>query len=199
MPRLLRFSSICLSALLVFQRVPISYAQEIPAPPVPRMNIVVVQGEAAIHNLREPKPVDIVVRVRDGNRNPVSGASVTFTLPSEGAGATFPDKTKTATASSDSDGYAIARGLRPNKIPGSFHIQVEAAHDGQNATASVTQFNMNVESGGGGSGKWIAILAVIGAAGAGGAVLATRNGSSTAAAPTPIGLTPGSSSVGPPR
>jgi hypothetical protein len=163
------------------------------------MNIVVVQGEAAIHNLREPKPVDIVVRVRDGNRNPVAGASVTFTLPSEGAGAAFPDKTKTATATSDSDGYAIVRGLRPNKIPGSFLIQVEASHEGQNATASVTQFNMNVESGGGGSGKWIAILAVIGAAGAGGAVLATRNGSSPAAAATPIGLTPGSSSVGPPR
>jgi hypothetical protein len=164
------------------------------------MNIVVVQGEAAIHNLRDKKAIDIVVRVRDGNRNPLSGATVMFTLPESGASGTFADRSTKMIATSDGDGYAIASGLRPNNIAGPFVIQIEAAHGDGSATASVTQFNMNVESARGGSGKWIALLAVIGAAGAGGAVYALRSGGSgPQTVATPISLTPGSSTVGPPR
>jgi hypothetical protein len=185
--------------LLVFSSGPMLPAQTIPVP-VPKMNVVVVEGEAAIHNVRDKKTTEVVVLVRDGNRKPISGASVTFTLPPDGASATFPNGARTISVVSNADGYAEARGIRPNGIQGPFAMQVQAEHEGQKAETSVTQFNMNVESSKGGSGKWIAILGVIGAAAAGGAVYALRNGGgSTAAPPVPIGIVPGPGTVGPPR
>jgi hypothetical protein len=177
-------------------------AQIVPAPPTPRMSIVVVEGEAAINNIRQKaRPAAVIVRVRDGNRNPVAGASVKFMLPAEGPGAQFADGSNVLTVTADRDGYASARDLQPNNAPGRYLINVEAEDRGQTASTSVTQFNMAVESGGGGSGKWIAIVALIGGAAAGGAVAAMRGSGQTATTPTipAIGITPGPGTVGPPR
>jgi hypothetical protein len=169
------------------------------------MNVVVVEGEAAIHNVREKKTTEVVVLVRDGNRKPLPKASVTFSLPDEGPGGAFADGSKTLTVMTGADGYAVARGIRPNNIPGPFRIQVDANHEGDKASAAVTQFNMSVASSkGGGSGKVLVVLGIVGAAAAGGAVALLRNsnGGSPAqpgAPPTPIGITPGPGTVGPPR
>ena len=200
MQRFLRFISVCLS-LLIAAETPMVYGQELPVP-APRMNIAVVEGAAVIHNLQQRKPVNIVVIVRDGNRRPVADAAVTFTLPNDGPGGLFPGGARTLTTRTDAQGYAAAQGLTPNSTPGSFSVQVQSTHEGQTATAAVPQFNMTVERAKGGKGKWIAILAVAGGAAAGGAVFGLRS-SSPAAAPgaasTPIGITAGSGSVGPPR
>jgi hypothetical protein len=196
-----RSNSVWLCVALAFQQTAMLLAQAVPVP-VPRMNIAVVQGEAAIHNVREQKPVDVVVIVRDGNHKPVPKVSVTFTLPASGATASFANKEKALTVQSDQDGYAIAKSVLPNKTVGSYHIKVEATHEGQTAEASVAQFNMNsVSSSKGVSGKWIAIIAGVGAAAAGGVVIGTRSGgsSSSVVAPTPIGITPGTGTVGGPR
>jgi hypothetical protein len=178
------------------------YAQEV-AVPSPRMNVVTVEGEAAIHDVRQRKTSDVVVLVRDGNRKPIARASVVFTLPTEGASATFQNNAKVLTLTSNSDGYATARGIRPNNIPGPFKINVEAQHQGQTATLEITQFNMTVERSKSGSRKWIAVVGVIGAAAAGGLVATQRSGSGNsapAATPqTPIGISPGPATVGPPR
>jgi hypothetical protein len=165
------------------------------------MQIVVLEGEAAIHNVRTRKPVDIVVMVRDANRKPIPGAQVTFTLPDEGAGGTFSGDRNTLSVVSDKDGYAIARQLRPNSIAGPFRIEVDARRNTDTATLSIPQFNMNVAEKRGGSGKWVALALILGGAAAGGAVAATRGGNSPAAvtAPTPIGITPGAGTVGAPR
>lgn len=175
-------------------------AQAVPEPPRPRMNIAVVEGEGAMNNIREKKPVNIVVIVRDGNRRPVQGASVAFTLPAEGPGATLPNGAKTITVQSDKDGYASVNGIRPNTVSGPYRIEVEAKHNEETAAAAITQFNTSVESRGG-SGKWIVLTAILGAAAAGGVVAVTRkSGNSPAsAAPAPIGITPGSGVVGAPR
>jgi hypothetical protein len=201
MHRFLRFVSVSLSLLIAAQS-PMAYGQELPVP-APRMSIAVVEGAAVIHNLQQRKPVSIVVIVRDGNRRPIPDAAVTFTLPNDGPGGLFAGGTNTLTVQTDAQGYAAAQGLTPNNTPGSFAIQVQSTHEGQTATATVTQFNMAVERAKGGKGKWIAILAVAGGAAAGGAVFGLRSSSPAAAvpgaAPTPIGITAGSGTVGPPR
>src|SRR5688572_8191063 len=124
MQKLTRMASLWLSliAITIQQTAPV-HAQVIPVP-APRMNVVVVDGEAVIHNVRGKKATDVVVLVRDGNRKPMPRVNVTFSLPSEGAGATFPNNAKTLTVQTSEDGYAVARGLRSNNIPGPFRIEV---------------------------------------------------------------------------
>jgi hypothetical protein len=166
------------------------------------MNILVLEGEGAVNNVTKREPRDIAVQVRDGNRNPLPGAAVTFTLPAQGPSGEFFNKARILTITADKEGRAIAKGFRPNLLPGKLEIHVNASHEGEVARESVTQFNMIVKSGGGGSGKWVALLAIAGAAAAGGAVAMTRkSGSSSAApaAPVSITITPGSGTVGPPR
>lgn len=198
MYRTIRVGCVFLSVALTLQY-PGSVWAQVPAPPAPRMQVVAVEGEAAIHDIRRPKPSDVVVLVRDGNRKPIPRASVTMILPPEGAGASFSNKAKTITLTTNNEGYATARGLRPNTIPGPFKIRVEARHEGQTDTLEITQFNMTVERAKGESKKWIALVGVLGAAAAGGtyAVQRSRSGSSPAAAS--IGISPGSATVGPPR
>jgi hypothetical protein len=174
-------------------------AQTVPVPPPPRMNIVVVEGEAAIHNIRERKAADVAVVVRDGNRKPVSGASVTFTLPADGPSAVFANGTRIQTVQTDDNGHAAVRGIRPNGIPGTYRIQVEARSDAQTASGVVTQYNMAVAAKQK-SGKWLVILAVAGAAVAGGVVAGVRSGSSGSSTPSAIiGISPGTAAVGAPR
>ncbi len=203
MRRITRVGCVCLSVIMVLAQPRAIIGQTVPVP-TPQMNVVVVEGEAAIHDVRQRKATDLVVLVRDGNRKPIAGASVRFNLPAEGAGATFSDGSRTLEITTNNNGHAIVRNIRPNNVPGRYAIQVEAQHEGQMASVSVTHFNMTVERPKGGSGKWVAILGIVGAAAAGGTVAALRgsNGNSqpvAGAPPTPIGITPGAGTVGPPR
>jgi hypothetical protein len=202
MRRSIKGASLWLSVLLVLEQPFLISAQELPAPP-PKIQVVVVEGEAAIHNVREKKTTDVVVLVRDGNRKPMADATVTFVLPEQGAGATFNDGGRKLTAKTNDEGLAFARGVRPNGVEGPFRIEVAAEHNGDKASAAVTQFNMNVAQSKGGSGKLLAVLGIVGAAVAGGTAYALSNSNGTpsqpAAAATPIGITPGTSTVGPPR
>jgi hypothetical protein len=178
-----------------------------PAPPR-KLNIVIVEGDGALNNLRQRVAREPIVQVEDENRKPVGGALVTFLLPNDGAGATFPNGSRTLTVTTDNQGRAAARGLRPNNVEGKFEIRVNASHEGQTATTVITQTNAlaaagAVAAGAGISAKLIAILAVAGAAAVGGTAYAlTRNGNNTTNGPvTPPAsvLTPGTPSVGPPR
>jgi hypothetical protein len=192
-----------LCCLILFLQWPLALRAQLSVPR-PRMSITILEGEAAIHNVRQRKPVNVVVVVRDANHHPVRGAAVTFTLPEKGPGAAFRSGARTEHAETDKDGYAIARGLRANNIPGQFRVAVNAGYAGETATATVTHFNMSVTESGGGSGKIAAVLVAIAAAAGGGAAFAVRKQERTApsapaAAPTPIGLVPGAGSVGPPR
>jgi hypothetical protein len=205
MHKFVRTGSFGLSLLMAMQQPMRLSAQTAPEAPRPRMSIAVIEGEGTINNVRDRKPINVAVLIRDGNRKPIAGASVTFTLPAEGASAAFSAGARTVTIQSDKDGYASVQGIRPNTVPGPYQVQIEARHNDETAKGVITQYNMIVDSrGGGGSGKWIAVVAAIGAAAAAGGAVALRgkggNGNSPAAtAPTPIGIAPGSGSVGPPR
>jgi hypothetical protein len=155
----------------------IAHAQQ--RAPVGDLKIVVIAGEGAVNIIQQKTAVAPIIEVRDRNNLPVSGVSVTFTV--SGSGATFKSGS-TLTSVTNAAGQATAAGLTPIAA-GAVLINVTAALQGQMATAAITQTNFataaqaaaaagTAAAGGGGiSGLTIGI---IGAAVAGGAVVATQ-------------------------
>ncbi|MDR3426923.1 Ig-like domain-containing protein [Silvimonas sp.] len=76
--------------------------------------------------------------VKDGQNNPVSGVTVTFTAPASGASATF-NGAATATATTNASGVATAPALTANAQSGSYVIAASAP--GANVVASFNLTN----------------------------------------------------------
>jgi hypothetical protein len=170
------------------------------------INLVVIEGEGQNLKIGERAPKPPLVRVEDENHKPIAGAAVIFTLPTEGATGDF-GGSKTLTTVTGSQGEAAAKGLKVNTLPGKLPIYVNASYRGLTAKATITAYIIappGARTGGGGghhNGKIIAIVAIIGAAAAGGAIAATHSGggaspASAPSAPTPIGITPGTGTIG---
>src|ERR1039458_4480390 len=178
-----------LSFLIAF---PPLHAQTLPT----ELNIVVVEGEGAINNVRQRVAREPVVRVEDENHKPIAGAAVVFTLPTEGATGEFSNGGKSLTMITDSQGSATAKGLRLNQVAGKMPIHVNASYRGLTARTSITQFSVlppgaKASSSGGGHGGLIAILVVLGAAAAGGgAYFATRKANSATVGIPPPTVSP---------
>jgi hypothetical protein len=180
-------------------------------PPPAVLNLVIVEGEGAINNIRQRVARDPIVRVEDENRKPVAGAVVVFTLPTEGATGEFGGGAKSVTVTADAQGLAKAQGLKLGGLGGKLPIHVTASYRGRSARITITQFvevPAGVKPGNpSGHGKLIAILAVVGGAAAGGAVYATTRKSSSPgvvtppppSGPTPIGIAAGTGTIAPPR
>lgn len=177
--------------------------------PHAQLNIVVLEGEAAINNIGQRSAHHPVIRVEDENKKPISGAAVVFNLPTDGASGEFGNGSKTLIVTTDDEGIAAAQGLRANQTPGTLQIRVNASFRGKSAGASITQFNMAVPGkavGGRSHSKtWIILAVIAGGAAAGGTVALGSKGTTAAATPSnpavsqPISVTPGTGTVGPPR
>jgi hypothetical protein len=173
----------------------------------PMLNIVIVEGEGAINNIRQRTAREPIVQVEDENHKPVAGAVVIFAITNQGAGGSFAGGTHTLSVVTDAQGRAVARGFHPNNVQGQYQIHVTASHNGQTANANITESNVvaagaaTTVAAAGISGKLIAVIVVAVAAGAaGGAYYATHNGGNTAApANSAVTITPGSGLVGPPK
>jgi hypothetical protein len=171
------------------------------------LNLVIVEGDGAVNNIRQRLAREPIVEVDDENHRPVAGAVVVFMLPSTGAGGTFANGSKTLTVITDSQGRAVARGFTPNNIKGAFQIRVTASHNGQTASITISQTNAILTAAGTAagsaiSGKLIAVLVAVGAAAAaGGAYYATHSSNNTPAVtgPTSTTIAAGAGTVGPPR
>ena len=168
------------------------------------LQIVIVEGEGALNNIKQRVNRDPIVQVEDENHKPVAGAAVVFTLPNQGPGGTFENGTNTLTTTTNNQGQAVARGIRFNNQVGSMEMRVTASFGGQTATAVITQTNLLGTSGGGGGGfgaKWLIVLGVAGAVAAGVIVATHGSGSSsTPTAPVPtVTITPGTPTVGAPQ
>ncbi len=126
-----------------------------------------------------------------------------FLLPDQGASGVFANGSHTLTVMTDAQGRAVARGLRPNTVQGKLQIHVTASHEGQTASATISQTNaVSAATGaaaGGVSAKLITILVIAGAAVAGGVVAATRGGSSTTTTTPPTTIAAGTGTVGAPH
>ena len=168
--------------------------QDQPAPA--KLNILIVEGDGAINNVRQRTAREPIVQVSDENHRPVAGAAILFMLPDSGPSGVFEGGGRTLATKTDSAGRAVAKGLKLNNVQGKFQIQVQATYEGVTASATIAQVNAVLTAGaagGGISGKMIAILAAVGGAAAVGAVVATRGGGTPASNPTTI--SPGTPTV----
>jgi hypothetical protein len=161
-------------------------------PASPKLNIVIVEGDEAINNIRQRTAREPIVQVEDENRRPVAGAAVIFLTPRHGPSSVFADGTHSLTVTTDQNGRAVARGLRPNRATGKYQIQVRASYQGNTASTVINQQNAlgaAVGHAGGLSAKWIALIAVAAGGVAGGVYAATRGGNNT------VTITPGTPGV----
>jgi hypothetical protein len=201
----MRWLSPVLAILISIPATSVVDAQDI----APKLNIVIVEGDGAINNIRQRTAREPIIQVEDENHKPVAGAAVIFTLPGQGAGGTFAGNTQSLSVVTDSQGRAVAHGFHPNNVQGQYQIHVTASNNGQTANANISQTNAVVAGAAAGaaagiSGKLIAVLVIVGAAAAaGGAYYATHNGggggSTINAGASVIVITPGTGTVGPPK
>lgn len=198
-----------MSSFIIFLCGMLSMGEMPPAPgqeqPAPKLNIVIVDGEGAINNIRQRTAREPIVQVEDENHRPIAGAAVVFTLPSNGAGGVFADGSQTFTTVTDAQGRAVASGLKPNQIAGRVEIRVNASSQGRTGRAVITQTNVLGAKAGHISSK-AAIIAAVAAAALAGIVCAfacsggggSSSSSSTTSTPGTV-ITPGGGTVGPPR
>lgn len=177
------------------------------------IQIVIVEGEGAINNVKERVNRQMIVEVEDQNHKPVAGAAVIFFLPNNGPGGTFANGTTSLTTTTNAQGRAVARGVQFNDVAGPMQIRVSASYAGRTASAVINQTNALSGASTSGSGigggvggglslttKIIIIGAIIGAGVAAGVVLGTHGSSSSTGGPsTPtVTITPGTPTVGGP-
>jgi len=141
------------------------------------LRIVVLEGEGAVNIIQQKTAVRPLIEVRDRNNLPVAGASVTFSIGGGGSGAAFAGGVQTLTVTTNAAGQAAASGLNALSS-GAFQIQVQAAYQGQLATAAISQTNFATaaaaaQAGAGAGGGGTASGAAGGAAGGGGGLSAT--------------------------
>lgn len=150
---------------------------------VPGLRIVVLEGEDAVNIVQQKTAVRALVEVRDRNNVPVAGATVTFTIGG-GQPAAFAGRAPAFTVTTNTAGQAATQGIDALRT-GAVKIQVQAAYQGQVATATISQTIVataamaavtggaaaGAGAGGGLSGSTIGI---IGAAVGGGALVATQ-------------------------
>jgi hypothetical protein len=172
---------------------------------VSKLNIVIVEGDGAINNIRQRVAREPIVQVEDENRKPIAGASVVFFLPNQGASGAFANGARSLTVVTDSQGRAVATSLRPNNVAGKFEIRVTASHQGQTASATISQTNFASAAAGLSAGaKALIIIGVAGAAVAGATIAASGGNGSTPSTPStparPVTtITPGTGTVGGPQ
>jgi hypothetical protein len=166
------------------------------AVPPPHLQIMILDGEGALNNIKQRVAREPIVQVEDENHKPVAGAVVVFLLPDSGAGGTFLDGTNMFTTTTDAEGKAVATGLKPNNVAGKFQIRVRAKHGDDTAEAAITETNVIGAITGGATAhafpvKWV-IVGIAAAGGVAAGIIASRGGSHSTT------ITPGTPTVGAP-
>jgi hypothetical protein len=187
--RLIAFSL----ALLLAAQAAIAPAQE--TGPPDQLRITILDGDNAIDNTRQRTVREPIVQVEDEHHNRIPGAIIVFMLPDQGAGGTFLNGERSLTVTTDSQGQAVAHGLRPNSLIGKYEIRVNASYQGMTGHAVIHRENAAPPPATHAYVKWIVIGAVV-AGGLAGGLYATR-GSSKPTSPT-VTLTLGAGTVGAP-
>jgi hypothetical protein len=189
-----------LNFLLIFNLTGVpALAQDVATPNM--LNIVIVEGEGAVNNIRQRLNREQIVQVEDENHKPVAGAAVVFFLPNQGAGGTFPGNSSSFTTTTDQNGRATSRGIQYNGVPGMMQIRVTASYRGLMATSVITQTNVlgAAALGLGLTAKILIGLAIAGGSAAAGVIIANKGGGSTPPPPSTAGtVSIGIPSVGAP-
>src|SRR5277367_3384090 len=93
----------------------------------PRLNLVIIEGDGAINNIRQRTAREPIVQVEDENHKPVAGAAVLFLLPDHGSGGTFANGSHSLSVTTNAQGQATAHGIHVNNVQGPFQITVTAS------------------------------------------------------------------------
>ncbi len=182
-PQFSFLSYLLVSVLLANLLGPPAIAQQ-PAPTA--LQILIVEGDGAINNIKQRVNREPIVQVEDENHRPIAGAAVIFFLPNQGPGGTFSNGSSTLTTTTNAQGQATARGIRFNTQAGPMALRVTASFAGLSVSAVINQTNVVGAGAGGASSsagggmsaatKWLIILAVAGGAAAAGGIAATHGG-----------------------
>jgi len=189
---------VLLAVLIALPGPPAVFGQE----PAHKLNLVVIEGDGAINNIRQRTAREPIVQVEDENHRPVAGVAVIFLLPERGAGGTFADGSHSLSVVTNSQGRAAAHGIHLNNAQGQFQIHVTASSNGMTASTDISQSiaaGTGTAASTGMSAKLIVILAVAAGAVAGGVIYATRSGGGSNSTTTGATITAGTGTVGPPK
>ena len=177
------------------------------------LHIQILAGDQGVNIIKTKAAIAPVVEVRDRNNLPVSGAVVTFNVPSDGPSVVFLNGSRSITVIAEENGRATTVGMKPVNV-GAFQISVTAASQSQVASAELSMTNVLTEGAATGvaggkvatvgstshglSGRAIGLLVgVAGAAAIGIGVGLTHHGSSSSASSATIGV--GTGTVGAPH
>jgi hypothetical protein len=171
------------------------------APPTSEgLNLLVLEGQGAVNDIRMPKAMTLVIEVRDDNYRPLEGAAVDFQLPPKGPSGSFDGELRNKQVVTNVQGQAAAV-FTPNTERGRFTIQTKASFGARTGMASIMQRNGQPES-----PTWInrhkTLMILIAAGVAGGAtaaVLRTGGGSSSASSKPTVTITSGIPTFGSPQ
>jgi len=160
------------------------------------LQLRVVEGKGTIYPLGSRATRGITVQVTDETSLPVEGATVSFLLPSSGAGGTFVNGSRTEIATTGGDGRASVWGMQWNRAAGSFEIRITAAKGPTRAGTLCTQYlsgelapheanSLKSRMGPSHGYRWLWIaVAVAGAAAGGVAVVLLKDKSGTSSTPS---------------
>ena len=196
---------LALTLALVLAASPFAMAQPNPS----ALQILIVEGDGAINNVKQRVNREPIVQVEDENHRPIAGAAVVFFLPNTGPGGTFSNASASFTTTTNAQGQASAPGIKFNNQAGQMQIRVTASFGGQTASTIINQTNA-IGAGAAGAAssaglssaaKWAIIIAAVGGAAVAGGVLATKGGGGSSGSTTspPVTLTPGTVTVGGPQ
>jgi hypothetical protein len=171
------------------------------APPTGEgLNLLVLEGQGAINDIRTLKAMTLVIEVRDENYRPLEGAAVDFQVPIRGPSGFFEGELRNKQVITNVQGQAAAA-FTPNTERGRFTIQTKASFGTRTGMVSIVQRNGQPES-----TTWISrhktltILIAVGVAGAAtAAVLTTRSASSSASSKPTVTITSGIPTFGSPQ
>src|ERR1043166_9662592 len=91
----------------------VAYAQD-PQPAPLRLNLIVVEGDGAINNLKQRTARQTIVQVEDENHKPVAGVVLSFTLPADGPGGVFAGGAHNMVLTTGANGRALVT-YQPNQ------------------------------------------------------------------------------------
>ncbi len=159
------------------------------------LRIQVVEGDGAVHAPGSRAARPLAVRVTDETGKPVFAAALSFHLPEDGPGGVFASGLRTEVASTDAGGLASLRGMRLNRLPGSFQIRIFASKEQARAGVISNQYIAAARSEAAARAhpdwrKWIAVAALVGAGAAAGVLAAGKAGAASAQPPTAAPTTP---------
>jgi hypothetical protein len=159
------------------------------------LKVTLVEGEGAVYPAGSRATRGVAVKVTDETGQPVEGATVSFSLPSDGPGGAFASGARTEVATTHADGEAAVWGMQWNRTPGPFAILITAVKGAARggvtcsqslAVAAVPAARQSRAGPGGRKWLWITLAVVGGAAGAGVAAVARGKTSTTASGSTAI-------------